>query len=82
MDQSKDFIFSQFSYCVGLFPQFIFWFKHDIKEKEIFHVDLNDFHNLLLPYFSGRKNKTIKHKTNPAASNMKLFMTLVDGLFG
>ena len=35
-----------------------------------------------MPYFSGCKNKRIKQKTNPAASMMKLFMTLVDGLFG
>ena len=37
--------------------------------------DLNDFNDLLLLYFSGCKN-------NPTASKMKLFMTLVDGLFG
>ena len=36
---------------------------------------------LLLPYFSGFKNKRIKQKTNPAASKMKLFVTLIDDLF-
>ena len=41
----------------------------------------NDFKDLLLPYFSGCKNR-IKQKTSPAASKMKLFMTLIDGLFG
>ena len=44
--------------------------------------DLNDFNDLLLPYFSGCKNKRIKQKTNPTTSKMKLFMTLVGGLFG
>ena len=43
--------------------------------------DLNDFNDLLLLYFSGCKNKRIKQKPNPTASKMKLFMTLVDGLF-
>ena len=40
--------------------------------------DFNDFNDLLLPYFSSCKNKRIKQKTNPTASKMKLFMTLVD----
>ena len=44
--------------------------------------DFNDFNDLRLPYFSSCKNKRIKQKTNPTASKMKLFMTLVDGLFG
>ena len=44
--------------------------------------DLNDFNDLLLLYFSGCKNKRIKQYTYPTASKMKLFMTLVDGLFG
>ena len=44
--------------------------------------DLNDFNDLLLPYFSGCKDKRIKQKMNPTASKMKFFITLVDGLFG
>ena len=47
----------------------------------IFHVYLNDFNDLLLPYFSGCKNKKINQKTNPAASKMKVIMTLAEGLF-
>ena len=43
--------------------------------------NLNDFNNLLLPYFSGCKNKRIKQKTNPTASKTKVFITLVDNLF-
>ena len=43
--------------------------------------DLNNFNDLLLLYFSGCNNERIKQKTNPTASKMKLFMTLVDGLF-
>ena len=44
--------------------------------------DLNDFNDLMLPYFSGCKNKIAKQKTNPAAPKMKLSMTLFDSLFG
>ena len=44
--------------------------------------DLNDFNDLMLPYFWGCKNKIVKQKTNPTAPKMKLFMTLFDGLFG
>ena len=40
------------------------------------------FNDLLLSYFSVCKNKRIKQKTNLAASKMKVFMILVDGLFG
>ena len=40
------------------------------------------FNDLLLPYFSGCKNRRIKQKTNPAASTMKVFTTLVEGLCG
>ena len=65
-----------------LLQWFIFWFKRDIKKNGIFHVDLNDFNDLLLSYFSVCKNKRIKQKTNLAASKMKVFMILVDGLFG
>ena len=50
-------------------------------KKGIFHVYLNDFNDLLLPYFSGCKNKKINQKTNPAASKMKVIMTLAEGLF-
>ena len=82
MNYSKDCNYFRCFYCVGLFPRFIFWFKRDIKKNWIFHIDFNDFHDLLLPYFSGCKNKKIKQKTNPAASKMKPFMTLVDDLFG
>ena len=82
MNYSKDCNYFRCFYCVGLFPRFIFWFKRDIKKNRIFHIDFNDFHDLLLPYFSGCKNKKIKQKTNPAASKMKPFMTLVDDLFG
>ena len=53
-----------------------------LKKSGIFDVDLNDFHDLLLPYFLGCKNIIIKQKTNPAASRMKSFVTIVDGLFG
>ena len=56
--------------------------SNETLKKGIFHVDLKDFYNLLLPYFSGCTNKRMKQKTNPAASKMKPFMTSVDGLFG
>ena len=60
----------------------LFFGSNETNEIDKFHVDLNGFHNLLLPYYSGCKNKRIKQKTNPAASKMKPFMTLVDTLFG
>ena len=56
--------------------------SNETLKNGIFQVDLNDFHDLLLPYFSGGKKKRIKQKTNPTASKMQSFMTLVDGLFG
>ena len=46
------------------------------SKNGIFHVDLNDFNDLLLPYFSSCKNKRIKQKANPAASKMKLMAYL------
>ena len=60
----------------------LFFGSNETNEIDKFHVDLNGFHNLLLPYFSGCKNKRIKQKTNSAASKMKPFMTLVDAFFG
>ena len=65
-------------YSSGLF----FGSNETFKKDGVFHIDLNDSCDLLLPYYSGCKNKGIKQKTNPAASEMKSFMTLVDGLFG
>ena len=44
--------------------------------------DLNNFNDLLLPYFSGCKSERIKQKMNPTSSRMKLFLVLDDGLFG
>ena len=73
-----------FLYSVGLFQWFIL-FKQGIKKKLKFSRrtnDLNDFNDLLLPYFSGCKNKRIKQKTNPTVSKMKLFMKLGNGLLG
>ena len=58
----------------------VIYFLVQIKNG-IFHVYLNDFNDLLLPYFSGCKNKKINQKTNPAASKMKVIMTLAEGLF-
>ena len=40
------------------------------------------FKRFTVALFSGCKKKRIKQKTNPKASKMKLFMILVDGLFG
>ena len=62
MDYSKDCNYFKFLYRVGLFQWFVFCFKQDIKKNGIFKVDLNDFHDFLLPYFSGCKNKRIKKK--------------------
>ena len=53
MDYSKDCNYFKFLYRVGLFQWFVFCFKQDIKKNGIFKVDLNDFHDFLLPYFSG-----------------------------
>ena len=80
----KNFCLICFLYCVGLFQWFI-WSKRDIKRNLNFSRrknDLNDFNDLLLPYFSSCKDKRIKQETNSTASKMKLFMTLVNGLFG
>ena len=81
MDCSKDCNYYQFLYCVGLFPRFVFCFKRDIKKCNFSRL-FKRSHDLLLPYFSGCKNKRIKQKTNPGSSKMKPFITLVDGLFG
>ena len=57
----------------------LYFFKRLHRIGALLRTHLNDFNDLLLPYFQVVR---IKQKTNPKASKINLFMILVDSLFG
>ena len=75
--QKKFFLFNLFFILC-----WFIWFKRDIKKNWNFSRRKDDLNDLLLPYLSGCKNKRITQTMNLTASKMKLFMTLIDSLFG